>query len=614
MPEEFAGQSPDLSSSATGAPLEGAGVPSANGVTGPVVALPSVTVLPVSRSTLPTVRPSMRDADGTSPSVSKASLPPEADALQVLLQASAAAESLQQRFAELQQRRSELTAEHKQLEADRRAFEQRAQEFASQVARDRSLQREIQTDLEQRVARVAQNEQAQERQLAELRTAQRALSEERVILKQALKAELEDERRHLALQKQELDAERQQIRQRREQDLQEHAARMQELDTRLEQEKQRLADRVREEITAELNQLNREKQEWRQHRDQQQMELQQQAEDLQQQREVFGEQMDAEQTRLREEIEKRRQQLITEQSNLQRRYRFQFEHLGRAREDLEIEVRELRREQQRLRTERQRFLEQHRLRFRQLERIRLRLRQTGDSLEREQRVIERSRLAALSDVERQRRRSEEERDAMVQDLAARQRRLRQQEASLAELASRLEDRSQRLGLLRAELDRTQGEILEQRLTIEEARAGLVRDPSAAETARARLEQARGDVQSWFERLRSQLNSERDKLETTSSEISDRQLQFRRDRAELEQWFASREADLQERSSGSVVGELQQTIELQQSQLAEFQERWRADRREAERSIRDLLDQLTGTDMTSVTDDDDHRPAATREAA
>jgi len=140
------------------------------------------------------------------------------------------------------------------------------------------------------------------------------------------------------------------------------------------------------------------------------------------------------------------------------------------------------------------------------------------------------------------------------------------------------------------------------------------NPAAAETARARLEQARGDVQSWFERLRSQLNSERDKLEATSSEISDRQLQFRRDRAELEQWFASREADLQERSSGSVVGELQQTIELQQSQLAEFQERWRADRREAERSIRDLLDQLTGTDMNSVTDDGDQRPAATREAA
>jgi len=44
------------------------------------------------------------------------------DALQILLQASAAAESLQQRFSELQQRRSELIAEQQQLETDRRTL------------------------------------------------------------------------------------------------------------------------------------------------------------------------------------------------------------------------------------------------------------------------------------------------------------------------------------------------------------------------------------------------------------------------------------------------------------------------------------------------------------
>ena len=58
----------------------------------------------------------------------------DSDALRILLQASAAAESLQQRFTELQQRRAELTAEHQQLEADRRAFESRAREFAASVA------------------------------------------------------------------------------------------------------------------------------------------------------------------------------------------------------------------------------------------------------------------------------------------------------------------------------------------------------------------------------------------------------------------------------------------------------------------------------------------------
>ena len=51
-----------------------------------------------------------------------AGLGEESDALRILLQASAAAESLQQRFAELNQRRAELLADQQQLEAERRAL------------------------------------------------------------------------------------------------------------------------------------------------------------------------------------------------------------------------------------------------------------------------------------------------------------------------------------------------------------------------------------------------------------------------------------------------------------------------------------------------------------
>ena len=101
----------------------------------------------------------------------------ESDALRILYQASAAVESLQQRFSELQQRRSELTADEKQLEADRRAFELRAQEFATQVARDRTEQRELKAELEQRIAKVAQHEESLQRQAAELRSSPRALAE-----------------------------------------------------------------------------------------------------------------------------------------------------------------------------------------------------------------------------------------------------------------------------------------------------------------------------------------------------------------------------------------------------------------------------------------------------
>lgn len=214
------------------------------------------------------------------------------------------------------------------------------------------------------------------------------------------------------------------------------------------------------------------------------LELRQQGEDLQQQRELFGQQIDAEQHRLQEEIEKKRQSILTEQSNLQRRYRFQFEHLTRAKEDLEAELREFRREQQMFRSERLRFLEQHRLRFRQLEHIRQLLMAREESIARETRIAERSRFAGLSEVQRQQRRSEEEREAILRDIESRQRRTKQQEASLADLVARLEERSQRLNRLRAELDQTQSEILEQRLVTEEARTSLVRDGASADVARA----------------------------------------------------------------------------------------------------------------------------------
>lgn len=534
----------------------------------------------------------------------------EIEAFQILLQASAAAESLQQRFADLQQRRSELIAEQSQLQADRSAFELRAREFAAQIARDRTEQRELQAELEQRLSRAAELEETRERLTAELRSAQRSLSEERVVLKQSLKAELDDERAKIEETRSVLEHERQLLIRRHEQDRNEHAARMLELDVLLQAEKKRLTEKVREELAAELSQFNREKQEWRLLREQQKQELIQQNEELQQQREAFGEQLESEQTRMREEVEKRRQMLITEQSNLQRRYRFQFEHLGRAREDLEIEVRELRREQQMFRTDRQRFTEQHRLRFRQLETVRTRLSDVEASLTREARIIERSRAAAMSDIQRLKRRADEEQAAVTQDLDNRERRLRQQETAIADVSAKLEDRSQRLGRLRAELDSTQAEILEQRLATEEVRTALHRDAASNDAVRARLEQARSDVRAFFDRLRTGLNLERDKIEASAADVTERQAQFRRDRAELEQWFTAREAALEQRFSESVVVELHSEIEAQRQELNALQERWIADRREAESSIRGLLDQMTASEMAAV----ETPPAESRVAA
>ena len=523
----------------------------------------------------------------------------ESDALKILLQASAAAESLQHRFSELQQRRAEIVADQQQLEAERRAFEQRAQDFAAQVARDRADQRELMADLEQRLQKVGQHEELQQRQVVELRAAQRALAEERVILKASVRAELDEDRMKLSQERAILDAERDRLRIQAERERQDYADRLRQIDEELKLEKQRLAERAREDLTAEIVLLNRQKAEWQLAHEHQLQEIAQQADDLQAQRELFGQQVEEEQQRLKEEIEKKRQGLLTEQNNLQRRYRFQFEHLTRAKEDLEAELREFRREQQLFRSERLRFLEQHRLRFRQLEHVRQLLTDRESSIARESRIIDRSRSAALSDIQRLQRRSEEERDAILQDIESRQRRVRQQEMAMADLAARLEDRSQRLNRLRAELDQTQSEILEQRLVIEEARTNLVRDSVSPEIARARLEQARGDVQAFFDRLRMQINADRDKVEEAASDVAERQQQFRRDRAELEQWFAAREEQHSSRTTDSVVQDQAGTIQMLQTQIVELQNRWHKERLEAEHAIRDLLSQITSREVGSM---------------
>lgn len=522
--------------------------------------------------------------------------PAEFDAYKVLLQASVAAEALQQRFAEFGQRRADLIADQKQLEADRSAFELRAGQFAAEVARVRSEHREFTAELELRAGRLSQQEELVQRQQAELRNAQRLLAEERVVLKQSVRAELDEERQKLGQDRAALDAERERLRQQNERERSEHAECISKAQSDLRQEKHRLSELLRQTLAEEAAKIELRDAERQQQHDNLIGELQHQAEELQRQREQFGEHVEAEQQRLREEVEKKRQALLTEQSNLQRRFRFQFEHLARAKEDLEEELRAFRREQQLFRAERARFLEQHRLRFRQLERVRLLLQQREDSLERETRVLERSRNSVLSDLRLKQQRSEEEREAVVRDIENRQRRIRQQEASLAELTGRLEDRSQRLTRLRAELDQTQSEILEQRLVIEETRDALIRDAVAPESARARLEQARHDVAAYFERQRLQLFAERDKVEAAAGELADRQQQFRRDRSDLEQYFASREEELAARSGATVVDQLQTQLELLRIKMERSQEAWQSERLEAERTIRSLIDQLTAREI------------------
>ena len=80
---------------------------------------------------------------------------------------------------------------------------------------------------------------------------------------------------------------------------------------------------------------------------------------------------------------------------------------------------------------------------------------------------------------------------------------------------------------------------------------------------------------------------------------ERQQQFPRDRAELEQWFAVREEQLSARTVDSIVDAQCESIEMLQSQIAVLQSRWQRERLEAEHSIRELLEQLTAREVRKM---------------
>jgi chromosome segregation ATPase len=521
--------------------------------------------------------------------------PPEADPMQVLLQASAAAEHLQQRFIELQDRRNELQAERRQLESERAAFDKHAREFSTRMAEDRARFLDRQAEVERRIGEVEDRESRVAAQLEEFRVAQRNAAEERVLHRESLMAEVAEERAQIAAREQQVEQQQQQLATRKAELEAEFERRAAELEAESTAERQALEQRVRREMTAELQQVAREKQEWEQRREGIVQEIQQQQDDLHQQREQFGEHIESERSRLRDELEKRRAALQSEQNNLQRRYRFQFEHLTRARDDLELELRQFRREQQLFRTERMKMFALHRLRFRQLDAIRTRLQKRDESLARELRVIERSRAAADAQILRKQRQFEEESEATARDLETRLRSVRQQERSAAELSTRLEERSQRLNQLRSELDRSQAEILEQRLVLEEVRAKLEADPQHQHRIAAVLDQARGDVTRFFEKLRATVNSERTRLEAVASELKERQQQLRRDRAELQSCFAEQPTAATEEPSGVVPVQTAASESLE-TQFDRLQEQWKQERREAERTIRELLDQLNAREI------------------
>ena len=511
------------------------------------------------------------------------------DPMQVLIQASQAAEALQSRFAELQQLQADINDERAQLTADRTVFEDRAGEFAQQVTQDRVEHRKLRSELDEETRRVKQLTQSLEEDHVRLSQAQADLDAERVCLQQTVSDELARDREALQAERESLNDERTALAQQQAEQEASLEERHQQALQQIEIERESLREGIREEFNSELSQLNREQQEWK---DQKQLEydrLREESENLQQQRELLGEQISAEQLRLRDELETRRQALLTEQTNLQRRYRFQFDHLARARSDFDGESRQLRRDQQSFRAERQRFQEQHRLQLVRLNRIRELLDERDGSLKREQRVMDRCRTAVQMDLQRQQKHLQEQRDSVNQELDERTRQVRLQEDSISRSTQRLAEKTLQLNRLRAELDSQQRDLLELRIIVEEVQGDLQREDSDTDT-NVRQRQARESLVGFFEELHQRIRDERHEVEQQAVELEQNRAAFRCDREQLEKWFEQNPGVLVETTAELPSDLLQKSADLKNA-LDHLRGEWAADRSHAESRIRSLLDEL-----------------------
>ena len=105
-----------------------------------------------------------------------------------------------------------------------------------------------------------------------------------------------------------------------------------------------------------------------------------------------------------------------------------------------------------------------------------------------------------------------------------------------------------------------------------------------------LLQARQAVESFFQQLRGPLQAERERLEQKSELLAQRQEQFRKDRSELESWFAEQEQRLLTRSQDASTDDANRVAELEE-QIERLRGEMTDARRDAERKIRNLADKL-----------------------
>ncbi|MDP7277746.1 MAG: hypothetical protein QF363_19860 [Planctomycetaceae bacterium] len=538
----------------------------------------------------------------------------------LLEEASQVANHLQVQATELERREQNLNSQFSQLDQERRharlAVQQQEEKFAGQVEANENQNREIQASqqaVDERESAVAAREAGLEKVAAELEGRKQSLWSE-------VRGELDVERGRLADAEKELNRRKEELAEKIVSLDTEQAERLESLERqfaqRTDQLRQELTQQLMsDELRAERKQFDRDQEEWKRRRSTELQELQQSQASHQQEVQKFEKGLAGRTTAQDQELElaRRKQEreladarqafqveqdavrseLQQERALLENRNLFQQEHLAKSRNRLESDQTAFRREVQQQRADLARRFDVLAARRRQLDRCRQLLEERETLLVRGQHDLERMRRAGEESLAQAQQSATRARETWQKQRQEKQQEMARQQEHLSAEAKTLEEQRQRIEALREELEGTQRETLELRLAVEESLATLRGESSGAEGDDRAIQEsvvaAKKSVEEHYSRMRETLMAQRAEVEAARKQLAARAERQQMIQQETAAQLTIREQRLQEHSEAIE----QKTAEGSgsESDWQQLQERWRAEKQQAELIIRDLLKQL-----------------------
>jgi chromosome segregation ATPase len=280
--------------------------------------------------------------------------------------------------------------------------------------------------------------------------------------------------------------------------------------------------------------------------------------------------------------------LERERIDLEKRTRFHEDHLTLFRGELEGTRTDLERDRQRQRVWKERVEESLRLRIAHVRRFRDLLEQREESVVRAEEALQSDRRRLAFEQQEAQTRLDKEHAALAELQDRSRGELRRQQDLLQAHSRSLDQRRARLDALRDELEHAHRDVLEQRMTLEQAAAALA-DEHSQEEAGHRVEQARKALLEFHQGLRTAIEGQRQELDESRRQLQEKRVAFRDERETLAEWLQERETDLTRREAR--VQEQLEGLHQREQAWRQARDSWRQERTTAEGIIRDLVVQL-----------------------